>query len=103
MLDLIGILRDRHRDAVIFISNCPMVIYTTAIPPPSKQLLWELSQMHDANIREFTASMDRVFYYPQPVDVTLKGFFADGIHPSEQGYADWSAAMMRYFTANYEW
>ncbi len=103
MLDLIGTLRERHPEAVIFISNCPMIIYTNAIPPPAKQLLWELSQMHDANIREFTGPMDRVFYYPQPVDVRLEGFFADGIHPSEQGYADWSAAMMRYFKNNYEW
>ena len=31
------------------------------------------------------------------------GDFADGIHPSEQGYADWAAAMMRYFTANHKW
>jgi lysophospholipase L1-like esterase len=103
MLELIGIMRSRNPDAVIFISNCPMVIYTDAIPPPSKQLLWELSQMHDANIKEFTAGLDRVFYYPQPVNVRLRGFFADGIHPSEQGYADWAAAMVRYFTENHEW
>jgi lysophospholipase L1-like esterase len=103
MTELIGIMREKNPDAVIFISNCPMIIYTWVIPPPSKQLLWELSQMHDANIREFTRDMDRVFYYPQPVDVEIKGFFADGIHPSEQGYADWAAAMMRHFTANEKW
>ncbi len=103
MTELIGIIRARQPDAVIFISNCPMIIYTNAIPPPSKHLLWELSQMHNANIKEFTRDMDRVFYYPQPVDVRLDGFFADGIHPSEQGYADWAAAMMRYFTANHKW
>ena len=73
------------------------------IPPPSKQLLWELSQMHDANIKEFTRDMDRVFYYPQPVEVRIEGFFADGIHPSEQGYDDWSAAMIKYFTENHQW
>ena len=103
MTELIGIMRERHPDAVIFISNCPMIIYANAVPPPSKQLLWELSQMHNANIKEFTRDMDRVFYYPQPVEVRLDGFFADGIHPSEQGYADWAAAMMRYFTANHKW
>lgn len=103
MTELIGIMREKHPDSVIFISNCPMIIYTNAIPPPSKQLLWELSQMHNANIKEFTRDMERVFYYPQPVDVQLEGFFADGIHPSEQGYADWAAAMMRYFTANHKW
>ena len=103
MLRLIGIMRERHPDAVIFISNCPMVKFTPAIPPPAKALLWHLSQMHDANIKVFTRDMDRVFYYPQPVEVPLEGFFADGIHPSEQGYADWAAAMIRYFAANHEW
>lgn len=103
MLDLIGILRERQPGAVIFISNCPMIIYTWSIPPPSKQVLWELSQMHNANIKEFTRDMDRVFYYPQPVEIRREGFFADGIHPSEQGYADWAAAMMKHFTQNYEW
>lgn len=103
MTELIGIMRRKHPDAVIFISNCPMIKYTHAIPPPSKQLLWQLSQMHDANIKEFTRDMERVFYYPQPVEVRLDGFFADGIHPSEQGYDDWSAAMIKFFTENYEW
>lgn len=103
MTELIGIMRRKHPDAVIFISNCPMIKYTHAIPPPSKQLLWQLSQMHDANIKEFTRDMERVFYYPQPVEVRLDGFFADGIHPSEQGYNDWSAAMIKFFTENYEW
>lgn len=103
MTELIGIMRRKHPDAVIFISNCPMIKYTHAIPPPSKQLLWQLSQMHDANIKEFTRDMERVFYYPQPVEVRLDGFFADGIHPSEQGYDDWSAAMIKFFTENYQW
>ena len=103
MLELLGILRSRNPNAVIFISNCPMIILSPIMPEPIKTILWQLSQMHDANIREFTHEMDRVFYYPQPVDVELEGFFADGIHPSEQGYADWSAAMMKYFSENYEW
>lgn len=103
MLELFGLLRERSPDAVIFISNCPMIIMSPVIPWPSKQLLWRLSQMHDANIREFTGGLENTFYYPQPVDVTLEGFFADGIHPSEQGYADWAAAMIRYFAENYKW
>lgn len=103
MLELLGILRKRNPNAVIFISNCPMIILSPIMPEPIKTILWQLSQMHDANIREFTRDLDRVFYYPQPVDVELEGFFADGIHPSEQGYADWSAAMMKYFTENHEW
>ncbi len=103
MIELLQILREKNPDAVIFISNCPMIILSPIMPEPIKTILWQLSQMHDQNIREFTREMDKVFYYPQPVDVDLEGFFADGIHPSEQGYADWSAAMMKYFTENYTW
>jgi lysophospholipase L1-like esterase len=103
MIELLGLLRQRNPRAVIFISNCPMIVMSPIMPQPIKTILWRLSQMHDANIREFTSDMDRVFYYPQPPNVPLDGFFADGIHPSEQGYADWSAAMMKYFTESHKW
>lgn len=103
MTELLGVLREKNPDAVIFISNCPMIVYSPIMPPPIKSILWNLSQMHNDNIKEFTREMDRVFYYPQPVDVPLEGFFADGLHPSEQGYRDWAEAMMRYFTANHKW
>lgn len=103
MTELLDILREKSAHARIFITNCPMIVASPVIPWPSKHLLWRLSQMHDANIREFTAEMNGVYYYPQPVDVRFEGFFADGIHPSEQGYADWAAAMMRYFTENHKW
>ena len=103
MIQLLGILRQRNPNAVIFITNCPMIKYSPALPHPIKFLLWELSKMHDANIREFTSGMDRVFYYHQPHAFKVDGFFADGIHPSEQGYADWSEAMMKFFEKNYRW
>lgn len=103
MLELLGILRDRNPNAVIFITNCPMIVLSPVIPHPIKFLLWELSKMHDANIREFTAGMESVHYYPQPVDVRVEGFFADGIHPSEQGYSDWAEAMMHYFDTKHKW
>ncbi len=103
MAELLGILRTKNSDAPIFLSNCPMIIFSPAIPQPTKRILWELSRMHDANIKELTSEMDRVYYYPQPADVPLEGFFADGIHPSEQGYADWSEAMMKYFDKHFEW
>lgn len=103
MIELIGILRGKNPEAVIFISNCPMIILSPIMPEPAKTILWALSQMHDENIREFTHDMDRVFYYPQPVDVPVEGFFEDGIHPSEQGYRDWAEAMIRHFAANHEW
>jgi len=97
MLELIGKVRARLPDAVIFISNCPMIILSPVIPQPSKALLWQLSRMHDENIKEFTRDLERVVYYPQPVGLKLEGFFEDGIHPSERGYADWAQAMMEYF------
>ena len=75
-----------------------MIGSSPIMPEPVKTILWNLSQMHDANIKEFTSNMDRVFYYPQPVDVPLEGFFADGLHPSEQGYRDWSEAMIKFFS-----
>ena len=103
MTRLLAILREKNPDAAIFVTNCPMIKYSPAIPHPIKFLLWELSKLHDANIKEFSAGLDRVFYYHQPKDIRLEGFFADGIHPSEQGYADWSAAMMRFFETNYKW
>lgn len=103
MLELLGRLREHSPDAVIFISNCPMIVHSPAIPQPIKGVLWALSQMHNANIIEFSADLDRVHYYPQPVDVEFDGFFADGIHPSEQGYRDWADAMLRHFDTIHKW
>jgi lysophospholipase L1-like esterase len=103
MTELLGILRERNPDAVIFLSNCPMICLSPALPNPLRAVLWELSKLHNDNIRDLVCGMRRIFYYPQPADVTLEGFFADGIHPSERGYSDWSAAMVRYFAENHEW
>lgn len=103
MLELLDIVRKANPDASIFISNCPMIIHSPIMPQPIKGILWRLSQMHNANILEFTDGMDRVYYYPQPVDVDFDGFWADGIHPSEQGYRDWAAAMLKHFDKHHEW
>ena len=103
MTELLDRLRAHNPDALIFLSNCPMICLSPALPNPLRSVLWELSKLHNDNISELTSEMERVLYYPQPVDVTLEGFFADGIHPSERGYADWSRAMMQYFSAHYEW
>lgn len=103
MVELIGIMRHRSPGAVIFISNCPMIKYSPALPHPIKFLLWELSKLHDKNIKEFTAGMDAVHYYPQPRELDTETFFADGIHPSEQGYSDWAEAMMQYFDTKHKW
>jgi lysophospholipase L1-like esterase len=103
MVELLERLREHSPAAVIFISNCPMIIHSPAIPQPIKGILWELSKMHNANIIEFTSNLERVHYYPQPVDVEFDGFFADGIHPSEQGYRDWAEAMLRHFDSKHKW
>lgn len=103
MLELLERLREHSPEAVIFISNCPMIVHSPAIPQPIKGILWELSKMHNANIIEFTTDLEGVHYYPQPVDVEFDGFFADGIHPSEQGYRDWAEAMLRHFDTTHKW
>lgn len=103
MIELLGVLRSKNPDAIIFITNCPMIIASPIMPFPIKPILWELSKMHNENIVEFTRGMERVFYFPHPTNVRRDGFFADGIHPSEQGYADWTTAMMKYFSENYKW
>jgi lysophospholipase L1-like esterase len=103
MTELLRLIREKNPNAPIFLSNCPMIILSPVIPQPIKALLWELSRMHNANAIEFTRDMPGVYYYRQPALVKLEGFFADGIHPSEQGYADWSRAMMEFFDETYEW
>jgi len=102
MIELIGLLREKNPDSTIFITNCAAVTTSPALPQPIRFFLWELSKMHNANAIEFTASMDRVFYYHQPSTVP-EGFFADGIHPSEFGYSVWTDSMMKFFNQNYKW
>ncbi|MBX3244867.1 MAG: SGNH/GDSL hydrolase family protein [Acidobacteria bacterium] len=103
MTEFLGILREANPDAKIFLANCPMIKASTAIPQPIRAILWELSKMHDENIKEFTADMEQVYYYHQPRELEIEGFFADGIHPSERGYSDWTEAMMKFFVENYKW
>ena len=103
MLELLGKLRAAQPDAAIFLSNCPMIKLSPALPNPIRFLLWQLSQLHDANIQEFSAELDRVVYYPQPKKLDVEGFFADGIHPSEKGYSDWAEAMMQHFADHHKW
>ena len=102
MTQLLAILKEKNPNAVIFLSNCPVIKLSPAIPQPINALLWELSKLHDANIKEVVAQTDDVFYYHQPTDVP-PDFFADGIHPSEMGYAEWSRSMMEFFDAHHEW
>ncbi|MER3429606.1 MAG: hypothetical protein C4324_00930 [Blastocatellia bacterium] len=99
MTDLLARLRERFPQATIFISNCPMIKFSPVLPQPIKGILWRLSKMHDANMRDLTVNLEGVHYYPQPTEFEVDGFFADGIHPSEKGYDDWSRAMTEYFAS----
>jgi lysophospholipase L1-like esterase len=93
MLEFLGILREKNPDAVVFITNAPAIRLSPVLPQPIKFILGHLSALHDKNIREFTAPMAKILYFPQPTEV-VEDFFADGIHPSEKGYTLWSERMI---------
>jgi lysophospholipase L1-like esterase len=102
MRRLIGILKEKHPEATFFITNAPAIRLSPVLPFPIKFILGHLSALHDANAREFTAEMRKVFYFHQPTTVP-EGFFADGIHPSEFGYTVWSKRMIEFFEEKYDW
>lgn len=99
-LRLLGIMREKYPEAVIFITNAPAVHLSPVLPQPIKFILGNLSRLHDKNSREFLPKMKKVYYFHRPDEIT-DGFFADGIHPSEKGYTDWSRRMIDFFTEKY--
>jgi lysophospholipase L1-like esterase len=102
MTTLLDILREKNKGATFFITNAPAVRLSPVLPNPVKFILGQLSALHDANAREFTAEMSKVFYFHQPTNVP-KDFWADGIHPSEKGYTAWSKRMIEFFADKYQW
>jgi lysophospholipase L1-like esterase len=102
MRRLVAILQAKNADATFFITNAPAIRLSPILPFPIKFILGHLSALHDANAREFTAEMRRVFYFHQPSSVP-EDFFADGIHPSEKGYTVWSKRMIEFFEEKYDW
>jgi lysophospholipase L1-like esterase len=102
MKKLLGILQEKHPDATFFITNAPAVRLSPVLPFPIKFILGHLSALHDSNAKEFTAAMNKVFYFHQPNEVP-ENFFADGIHPSEMGYTVWSKRMIEFFTDKHQW
>ena len=102
MRRLIALLKARHPEATFFITNAPAVHLSPVLPFPIKNILSQLSAMHDANAREFTVEMPQVFYFHRPSSVP-EDFFADGIHPSEKGYTVWSKRMIEFFEEKYNW
>lgn len=99
-IKLINFMREKYPDAIMFMTNAPAVHLSPVLPQPIKFLLGNLSALHDKNSREFIPQMDRIYYFHRPDDIT-EGFFADGIHPSEKGYTDWSKRMIEFFTEKY--
>ena len=99
-LKLIEIMREKFPDAVFFMTNAPAVHLSPVLPQPIKFILGNLSALHDKNSREFLPKIKNVYYFHRPDEIT-EGFFADGIHPSEQGYTDWSKRMIDFFTEKY--
>ncbi len=102
MRQLIAILKEKSPNVTFFITNAPAVRLSPVLPFPIKFILGHLSALHDANAREFTAEMRRVFYFHQPTSVPAD-FWADGIHPSEKGYTAWSKRMIEFFEEKYDW
>lgn len=99
---LLRFMREKYPEAVIFITNAPAVHLSPVLPQPIKFILGNLSALHDKNSQEFMAAMENVRYFHRPDEIT-EGFFADGIHPSEKGYTDWSQRMIEFFTEKYRW
>lgn len=102
MKKLLGILQEKNADATFFMTNAPAIRLSPVLPFSIKFVLGHLSALHDANAREFTAEMPKVFYFHQPTSVPAD-FWADGIHPSEKGYAAWSKRMIEFFEEKYDW
>ncbi len=102
MKKLLAILQGKYSNTTFFITNAPAIRLSPILPNPIKFILGHLSALHDANAREFTAGMEKVFYFHQPIEVP-EDFFADGIHPSEKGYTAWSRRMIEFFTDKYQW
>jgi len=94
MMKILRTLREKHPEAVIFITNVAAVKLSPVLPEPIKFILSRLSQMHNENIKQFVRAFDRVYYYEQPAAVP-PDFFSDGIHPSEAGYKIWSEEIIK--------
>ena len=99
-LRLLAIMRAKFPEAVMFMTNAPAVHLSPVLPQPIKFILGNLSLLHDKNSQEFAPKVERFYYFHRPDEIT-EGFFADGIHPSEKGYTDWSRRMIDFFTEKY--
>jgi lysophospholipase L1-like esterase len=99
MLKILRVLREKHPESVIFITNVAAVKLSPALPQPIKFILSSLSRLHNENIKQFVGEFEDVYYYEQPKTVP-PDFFSDGIHPSEAGYKVWSEEIIKTMSRN---
>lgn len=99
MMKILRLLREKHPESVIFITNVAAIKLSPALPEPIKFILGRLSRLHNANIKQFVREFERVYYYEQPESVP-PDFFSDGIHPSEAGYKVWSEEIIKTMSRN---
>ena len=95
MKNLINKLREKHPNAKILLANTPMIRDFTVLPQPLKFVLWRVSRLHHEAVKALAQSLENVFYFDEAERVGER-FFADGVHPSEFGYALWAEAMIEF-------
>ncbi len=96
MSDLISILREKNKNAEIFLANVPMVRDFIALPHPLKYVLAQLAKLHHFNAIDLVSDLENVYYFDDVKKVNEE-FFSDGIHPSAVGYDLWSEEMVNSF------
>lgn len=95
MTRLIETLRGKYPRAVILLANTPMIRDFPVLPQPLKFILWRVSRLHHEVGKRLAKSRKNVFYFDEAKKVDER-FFADGVHPSEFGYALWAEAMIEF-------
>ena len=95
MSELIEIVREKHPQSAILLANTPMIRDFPALPQPLKFVLWRVSRLHHAVGKSLENPQRKIFYFDEAEKVGDE-FFADGVHPSEYGYALWAEALVRF-------
>jgi lysophospholipase L1-like esterase len=93
MSDLLNVLREKNRDAEIFLANVPMVRDFIALPHPLKYVLTQMAKLHHFNAIDLVSKLEKVHYFDDVKKVDDE-FFSDGIHPSVIGYDLWAEEMV---------
>lgn len=95
MIRLIETLEEKYPKGVILLANTPMIRDFPVLPQPLKFVLWRVSRLHHEVGKILAKSKQNVFYFDEAEKVDGR-FFADGVHPSEFGYALWAEAMIEF-------